>query len=149
MLTAKVGYNGIDENLKRNICGRNQTMFRIRPLFASLFLLGLILFAINELTRHEMYYRVDYESYVYAARHVWQGESPYLESRYIYTPLLAYLIIPLGWVSDRTGYELWRILSIAAIGYGVYHTWYCARSSRRSSGSPPISPSMSDKLPPC
>ena len=38
----------------------------------------------------------DFEGYYSAARHVLHGRSPFLEDSYIYPPLLALLMAPLG-----------------------------------------------------
>lgn len=65
----------------------------------------------------------DYASYIRASGEILRGETPYYKNtNYIYTPLLAVVMIPFTWVSETTGYYLWTILSVMAFGYGAFRS---------------------------
>jgi hypothetical protein len=53
----------------------------------------------------------DFRDYYLAARHVVHGESPYLSEGYIYPPLLALLMAPLGALSYLTARWVWFVFS--------------------------------------
>jgi hypothetical protein len=53
----------------------------------------------------------DFRGYYLAARHVLHGESPFLEDSYIYPPLLALLMAPLGALSYLPARWVWFVFS--------------------------------------
>jgi len=53
----------------------------------------------------------DFRGYYLAARHVLHGESPFLEDSYIYPPLLALLMAPLGALSYLAARWVWFVFS--------------------------------------
>ena len=62
---------------------------------------------------------VDYRVFTDAARHMYEGESPYERHTYRYTPILAWLMIPNLTVSPLFGKYLFCLLDIFA-GYLIY-----------------------------
>jgi hypothetical protein len=117
---------------------KSASVIRIKPIYA--ILLGGLLFAffISQ-TRHQIangacmfryvLTRCDYASYVRASNEILNGQTPYYpHTNYIYTPLLAILMIPFAWISEITGFTLWTVLSVAAFAYGVYRAGLPFRS---------------------
>ncbi|MGC9329877.1 MAG: hypothetical protein ACP5I1_19740 [Candidatus Hinthialibacter sp.] len=105
-------------------------MIRIRPIYAAALAAALLAFFINQmhfqlangscLFRYVLP-RCDYVSYVRAAQEIVRGESPYYpDSNYIYTPLLAIVMIPFSWMSEVEGFIVWTIISTAAFAYGAF-----------------------------
>ncbi len=57
----------------------------------------------------------DFRGYYSAARHVLHGESPFLEDAYLYPPLLALLMAPLGALSYLAARWVWFVFSQACL----------------------------------
>jgi hypothetical protein len=65
----------------------------------------------------------DFQFYYQAARHVWHGGSPYLEGGYVYAPLLALLLAPLGAFDYYTARWIWFAVSHAAFLGAGFLLW--------------------------
>jgi hypothetical protein len=65
----------------------------------------------------------DFQFYYEAGRHVWHGESPYLEGGYVYSPLLALLLAPLASFGYFTARWIWFAASHAAFLAAGFLLW--------------------------
>lgn len=110
----------------------NPVSVPIRPPYVILMGIMLFLFFFNQcfyrLELGECMFRYvlprcDYASYVRASNEILQGRSPYYEkTNYIYTPLLAVIMIPLTRFSEVIGFSIWTVISVIAFGYGAYRS---------------------------
>ena len=86
-------------------------------------LLRLVLIAYGQHQDETMevkYTDVDYRVFTDAARHVYEGETPYLRHTYRYSPLLAYMMVPnIAW-SPNVGKLLFVLCDVLA-GYLIYN----------------------------
>ena len=85
-------------------------------------LLRLLLIAYGQHQDSNMdvkYTDVDYRVFNDAARHVYEGGSPYLRHTYRYSPLLAYLMLPNIMWSPSIGKLIFVMFDIFA-GYLIY-----------------------------
>ena len=71
-------------------------------------------------TMEVKYTDIDYKVFTDAARHVYDGGSPYLRHTYRYSPLLAYLMIPNITCSPNVGKLIFVLFDIFA-GYLIYN----------------------------
>jgi hypothetical protein len=62
----------------------------------------------------------DFQGYYSAARHVLHGRSPFLEDSYIYPPLLALLMAPLGALSYLAARWVWFVFSQACLLWAAW-----------------------------
>ena len=85
-------------------------------------LLRLVLIAYGQHQDETMevkYTDVDYRVFTDAARHVYEGDSPYNRHTYRYSPLLAYMMVPnIAW-SPNVGKLLFALFDVFA-GYLIY-----------------------------
>jgi hypothetical protein len=65
----------------------------------------------------------DFQFYYQAAQHVWHGRSPYLEGGYVYAPLLALLLAPLGALDYYTARWIWFAVSHMAFLSAGFLLW--------------------------
>jgi len=72
----------------------------------------------QDVTMEVKYTDIDYRVYTDAARHLWEGRSPYDRHTYRYSPLLAYLMLPNLW-SPSVGKLLFVLADIFA-GHLIY-----------------------------
>ncbi|MBN2328709.1 MAG: hypothetical protein JXR73_16325 [Candidatus Omnitrophica bacterium] len=104
-------------------------MIRIKPILALALGAALFAFFISQM-RFQLVNgscmfryvlpRCDYVSYVRASQEIAGGESPYYpDTNYIYTPLLAIVMIPFSWMNEVEGFTVWTIISTAAFAYGA------------------------------
>ncbi len=105
-------------------------MIRVKPVYC--ILIGVLLagFFLSQTINRMMYGncmfryvlpRCDYASYVRASNEILRGETPYYQDTcYIYSPLLAIIIIPLALFSEIAGFWIWTVMSIIAFGYGAF-----------------------------
>jgi len=85
-------------------------------------LLRLVLIAYGQHQDETMevkYTDVDYKVFTDAARHVYEGDSPYNRHTYRYSPLLAYMMVPNIACSPNVGKLLFALCDVLA-GYLIY-----------------------------
>lgn len=111
--------------MKNSIC-----MIRLKPVYI---LTGSVLLVLlfasqcyNRLDLGQCMFRYvlprcDYVAYIRASHEILQGKTPYYEKTdYIYTPLLAILMIPFTGFREIPGFAVWTALSVIVYGYGAY-----------------------------
>jgi alpha-1,2-mannosyltransferase len=65
----------------------------------------------------------DFRWYYLAARHVARGESPYLSTGYLYSPLLACLLTPLAFLEYVPARWIWFLISHACLLAAAWLIW--------------------------